>query len=305
MPGVSTFLLAMLALVVLALLLQRLFVWRRFRRRAAREVVPALPRALRRCAAKPAWVVAHLIRLKALMPDAGCRRIAQTFNRRFALRSVSVSKSYVADVLRRHAYEVAFVRRQIKHRVPRPIRTNLVWGVDLTGKRDMNGDVHSILGIVDHGSRRLLSLCLCPRANALTLLGHLFLTMGRHGIPGALRTDNASVFTSWWFAWGLALLGVSHQLTTPGCPWQNGRIERVFGTLKQELDRLRVASGGALAQLLGEFALWYNEVRPHQHLDGATPMEVWRGINPLQERPKEIRWLSFWNGQLAGYWLRR
>jgi len=30
---------------------------------------------------KPTWVVQRVIRLKALMPDAGCRRIATTFNR--------------------------------------------------------------------------------------------------------------------------------------------------------------------------------------------------------------------------------
>jgi transposase InsO family protein len=29
-----------------------------------------------------------------------------------------------------------------------------------------------------------------------------------------------------------------HCLSTPGCPWENGRIERLFGTLKNKLDQL-------------------------------------------------------------------
>ena len=33
---------------------------------------------------KPAWVTKEIIRLKALMQEAGCRKIAHTFNRKFA-----------------------------------------------------------------------------------------------------------------------------------------------------------------------------------------------------------------------------
>jgi hypothetical protein len=33
---------------------------------------------------KPAWVRREVIRLKALMPDAGCRTVAHVFNRRYA-----------------------------------------------------------------------------------------------------------------------------------------------------------------------------------------------------------------------------
>lgn len=40
--------------------------------------------AYRRSQAKPAWVARQIVRLKALMPDAGCRVIASVFNRRFA-----------------------------------------------------------------------------------------------------------------------------------------------------------------------------------------------------------------------------
>lgn len=169
---------------------------------------------------------------------------------------------------------------------PRPAPINQVWGLDLTGKQDVPGTVHAILGLIDQGSRRLLA-------------------MGRHGIPQALRTDNDRVFTGRIFRWGLALAGVRHQRTTPGCPWQNGRIERLFLTLKSELNAVSVHSGHALASMLGSFAFWYNEVRPHQHLGGATPMEAWRGIDPFQSRPRQVRFVSFWEGRLRDYVMRR
>ena len=43
----------------------------------------ALPARPAHSPAKPPWVRQEIIRLKALMPHTGCRRIADNFNRRF------------------------------------------------------------------------------------------------------------------------------------------------------------------------------------------------------------------------------
>jgi hypothetical protein len=102
----------------------------------------------------------------------------------------------------------------------------------------------------------------------------------------------------------LRLAGVRQQFTTPGCPWQNGRIERLFGTLKQKLDRIKIDSREALAKLLAEFGTWYNTVRPHQHLGGLTPEEVWRGIDPYRAAPKAAYRFEAWDGLLQGCYLR-
>lgn len=84
---------------------------------------------------KPAWVRREVIRLKALMPDAGCRRIAGTFNRRFTVsQQMTVGTSYVADTVKKHQYEIQVMRRKIKHAKPKPVPCNLAWGLDLTGK---------------------------------------------------------------------------------------------------------------------------------------------------------------------------
>ena len=52
-----------------------------------------------------------------------------------------------------------------------------------------------------------------------------------------VRTDNASVLTYKVFKAALFLLGMNHKLSEVGCPWQNGRIERFWGTLKREVVR--------------------------------------------------------------------
>lgn len=259
-----------------------------------------------RMQAKPAWVVREVIRLKALMPDAGCRSTANIFNRRYAVsRKMTVGKSFVADTIRRHRYQIEVLRRKLKHRVPRAMPHNLVWGLDLTGKTDTPGNLHNIFGLIDHGSRALLNLVALPNKRSWILLGYLFLAIGKYGKPRAVRTDNEACFTSRLFRAMLWLVGIRHQRSDPGCPWQNGRIERLFGTLKGKLDLLEVAAFGALDVTLGEFRFWYNQVRPHQHLGGATPAEAWSGVNPFAATIKSEYWFEAWDGLLQGYYLRR
>ncbi|UVT18202.1 MAG: transposase family protein (plasmid) [Nitrospira sp.] len=53
--------------------------------------------------------------------------------------------------------------------------------------------------------------------------------MKRYGPPQFVRTDNETVLVSRWFRFGLWLLGIGQQRIQPGCPWQNGRVERFSG----------------------------------------------------------------------------
>jgi putative transposase len=263
----------------------------------------APPHANRKTA-KPAWV-RHEVRRLAALTGSGCRSIAHIFNRLHAVRhAMTVSKSYVGYTLRQYRYEIALLRRQIKHRPPRPVAKNHTWAIDMTGKGDSQGNIHAILGIEDHGSRALLTLQLLTHRNAWTLMGHVFLAIGQFGKPRALRSDNDAVFKSRVFCTVLRLFNIRQQFTVPGCPWMNGRIERLFGTFKQKLDQLEVDGAVALAQLLGEFRGWYNAVRPHQHLAGRTPAEAWNGIDPYASAPQSVTWFAAWDGLLTGYCLR-
>lgn len=69
------------------------------RRDYRRRPKTSVPRFRQRT--KPAWVLQEIVRLKALMPHAGCRAIADCFNRRHAKpRAMTVGKTYVADTIR-------------------------------------------------------------------------------------------------------------------------------------------------------------------------------------------------------------
>jgi len=256
---------------------------------------------------KPKWVRQEIIRLKALMLDAGtCRAIEKTFNRRFAeKRKMTVGRTFVNEVIRGHYYEIQAERRRIKNTKPKPVPRNLIWGLDLTGKADLNAMNHVVLGILEHASRSALALEALQTKSSWMLIGKLLDAIQRYGKPRAIRTDNESIFTSRAFRVALFLLGIHHQRTDPHCPWQNGRVERFFGTLKEKLDRLAVESLDALNQALVEFRFFYNHVRPHQNLDGRTPAEVWASVDPYATKIKGEYWFEAWDGLLAGYYLRR
>jgi len=101
------------------------------------------------------------------------------------------------------------------------------------------------------------------------------------------------------------LTGIKRQGIDPGCPWQNGRIERLFGALKPLLRQLTIPTACGLQARLREFAYFYNHVRVHQSLDALTPAEAWS----RQVRSTVKRRCGQWGGQaldglLLGYWLR-
>ena len=253
--------------------------------RWARAGVASGPRRFR-AVPKPKWVRNDVIRLKAFLPLAGCRTIAHHFNRRWAgRRDMTVSKTYVVDMCRRHQYLIYEARRKLKHRIPRPIPRNRIWGCDLLTKTDQRGQSQLALGIVDHASRACLRLQQLPDKSSWRLLQALVQAVKRYGRPRFVRTDNEAVFTSQWFRWGLWVLGIRHQRTEPGCPWQNGRVERFIGTVKRALGSEPIADKGAFVGALKDVRAWYNHARPHDHLQGRTPAEVWAGIDIFAARP--------------------
>ena len=80
---------------------------------------------------KPEWVMLEVLRIKALMgKNAGCRKVADTFNRLHT--PISVGKSFVSDAIKRHQYLLLNISRELRDKRPRPTEINAVWGLDLT-----------------------------------------------------------------------------------------------------------------------------------------------------------------------------
>lgn len=68
-------------------------------------------------------------------------------------------------------------------------------------------------------------------------------------------------------------LGVKHRYTMPYRPQTNGKVERFWRTLNEDLiDGTNFESIEEFKDELVQYLLYYNRMRPHQSLDGKTPL---------------------------------
>ncbi len=84
---------------------------------------------------KPPWVHEEVLRLKALMPHNGCRKISIVFNHLHQhRRKMTVGRTFVANVLRQRQHELIAIRRELKHRKPRAMPPNLPGPMNLPAR---------------------------------------------------------------------------------------------------------------------------------------------------------------------------
>jgi putative transposase len=243
------------------------------RKCAGRASRPTLRHAHNR--AKPIEVRERLFRIALQAPNASCRAIADRFNRDHLEQGWSVGKTYVAQFLREFKQWRAAPKRH-SHSIDNACAVNRVWAIDLTEHRIEPKTSQPLLGILDQGSRRMLTLSAMRERSSIAILRLLLGAIEHYGKPKAIRTDNETIFTSWVFALALQWLGIRHQRTLPHCPWMNGRIERVWSTFKQVLRICRIPDETALQTTLSLLRNVYNQQRPHRSLSGHTPDEAWR-----------------------------
>lgn len=155
---------------------------------------------------------------------------------------------------------------------------NELWQSDFTHWHLADGSEVEIISWLDDHSRFLLGCTGVGRVSGDDVVATFTAAGEAHGFPAATLTDNGAVYTSRFtggrngFEYLLAWLGVRKKNGAPGHPQTQGKVERLNQTLKRWLASQPAAM--TLAELraqLDVFADYYNEVRPHRALGGATP----------------------------------
>src|SRR5262249_28864927 len=115
--------------------------------------------------------------------------------------------------------------------------------------------------------------------------------MAAHGVPEAILTDNAKVFTARFgpgrgpvrFDRICANNGIGHILTAPRSPTTTGKVERWHKTLREEfLDGTVFASLADAQAQLDVWVQYYNLERPHQSLGRVPPIERFKLAAPAE-----------------------
>lgn len=90
--------------------------------------------------------------------------------------------------------------------------------------------------------------------------------------PFLLRSDNGLVFTSRDHTRLVRGYGLRQEFITPHCPQQNGMVERVIRTLKEQcVNRHRFESQTHALRVIADWIALYNQQRPYQALKMMTP----------------------------------
>ena len=137
--------------------------------------------------------------------------------------------------------------------------------------------------VIDCHTRELLGWHLSRSGRASTAGAALeqaliarFGSLGRVTQPILLRSDNGLVFTSRDYTRLVRGYGLKQEFITPHCPQQNGMVERVIRTLKEQcVHRHRFESLQHASRTLGDWIQFYNNRRPHQALGMKTPAQAY------------------------------
>ena len=191
-------------------------------------------------------------------------------------------ESTIGEVLKRAGLAH---RRKLRVRTPpyaQPFASteaaNQTWCADYKGWfRTGDGTRCDPLTITDAHSRYLLRCQITAKTDTTHVLAVFDAAFEEYGLPLVIHTDNGTPFAS-RAPGGLSRvsmhwvrLGIVPERSRPASPQDNGRHERMHLTLKQSTLRPPQADVRRQQEAFNAFQLEYNQERPHNALDDATP----------------------------------
>jgi len=240
---------------------------------------------LRHGQATAAELVVRLIEARKRWPHWGPKKLlAKLWREDPQLAWPSASTG--SEILRREGLSQPRRRRRRPLTVEQPFgavaAANDAWCIDFKGWF-RTGDRRRCdpLTVTDAFSRYLLAVqAIEPVTEAVQAkMDELF---EEHGLPVAIRSDNGTPFASSG-AGGLtrlsarwAKMGIRLERIWPGKPQQNGRHERMHGTLKPEACQPPAATVAHQQDRFDAFRREFNHERPHEALGQRQPAEFYR-----------------------------
>jgi putative transposase len=238
-------------------------------------------------------VVCEMVRLKQAHRHWGPRKIRELYLRKHGTAASESSfkrvleRAGLTEPRRRRVRAAQAGRLWSGQRAQVP---NEVWTVDFKGWwYDVEGRRCEPLTVRDEHSRYVLELRRMADARTASVRACFERLFERHGLPGAIRSDNGSPFahvrgllglsrlSAWWVA-----LGIDLERGRPGHPQDNGGHERLHRDIQTELE-----PGTAEQEALDLWRQEFNHERPHEALGMRCPGEVYQKSQRLYEGSPE------------------
>jgi putative transposase len=160
---------------------------------------------------------------------------------------------------------------------PLPIchKPNEEWAIDFMSDALENGRRIRIFNVIDHGTRFFIASKISSSIPARRVIEYLENAIEMYGKPERMRTDNGPEFRSKLFQLWLKNNAIKWEQIQPGKPQQNGCIERLNRTFREDvLDANIFPSIEKAQEIADSFRKEYNEERPHEAIKYLTPSKL-------------------------------
>lgn len=157
--------------------------------------------------------------------------------------------------------------------------SNQIWQIDITQLKYKGLNMY-MTAIIEAKSRKLISHVISTattsRETSIKALEKGLL----YGKPRIIHSDRGTQFTSDEWKDILSKLSIERSYSRAGTPTENGKIERLFSTLKTELEMKKIKADSIEDYLeeIDAIVNKYNSERVHQSLNFRTPDSVFYNI---------------------------
>jgi putative transposase len=181
------------------------------------------------------------------------------------------------------------IKRRGKRRLPArvkmplviPAEPNEVWSADFMADALWSGRRFRTFNVMDDYNREVLRIEIDTNLPARRVVRALDELVELRGRPAALRMDNGPELISEELEKWARRHGVERRFIQPGRPMQNGLVERLNRTYRQEVLNCYVFETlGEVRQMTAEWITRYNEIRPHESLGNLSPRQYLMAKSP-------------------------
>lgn len=149
---------------------------------------------------------------------------------------------------------------------------NQIWAYDFVHDMCASGQALKCLTVIDEYSREALAIEVSGSIRSERVLKVLSRLFSERGTPQYLRSDNGPEFVSRKLREWTASQGLSHILTEPGKPWQNGYNESFNGKFRDEcLSAEWFRNIREARAVIETWRIMYNTQRTHSSLGDVPP----------------------------------
>lgn len=174
---------------------------------------------------------------------------------------------------------------------------DVTWAADFFTIPTLTLKVLHVLVVIHHKTRKIIYFNVTTNPNADWVVQQ-FRNITPYGrAPKYLIHDNDPLFKAKKFQRFLKTSNIHSKPTTYRSPWQNPYVERVIGTLKRECtDHIIPLNEKHISNHLADYIHnYYNTNRPHESLDGQTPVPTPTHL-PIEMKETKLKAIPVMNG---------